>query len=76
MPEEPGILPPGFAAQLLSTVEPGEVEGVAAVVTEAVTLDDARLAALLRMVARRLASSPEPLRARELASFLNSARTA
>lgn len=76
MPDEPGILPSGFAAQLLGALEPGEVESVAAVVTEAVTLDDARLAALLRMVAGRLASSPEPLRARELASFLNAARTA
>lgn len=64
-------LPEGFASQLERVTAPGEAPDVAAVLGDALRLDDARLAAFLERFAARVAGSGEPVRARELRAMLD-----
>jgi hypothetical protein len=63
-------LPEDFASQLERTVAPGEAGEAAGVIAEALQLGDAGLAAFLEGFARRIAASPEPVRAEELRALL------
>lgn len=76
MPDRSRRIPAQFAAQLAAVLEAGHADGAAAAIREAVELDDRRLGLFLRLVARRLDSSAEPLRADELAELVNFARLA
>jgi hypothetical protein len=64
-------LPEDFASQLERVTAPGEAPDVATVIGDALRLDDARLAAFLERFAARIASSGEPVRARELRAMLD-----
>jgi hypothetical protein len=64
-------LPEDFASQLERVTAPGEAPDVAAVIGDALRLDDARLAAFLERFAARIAGSGEPVRARELRAMLD-----
>jgi hypothetical protein len=63
-------LPDGLAAQLEQVLAPGESEAAAAVIAEALLLDDEGLAAFLEGFAVRVAGSPEPVTAAELSLLL------
>jgi hypothetical protein len=63
-------LPKDFASQLERTLAPGEAEEAAGVIVEALRLGDAGLSAFLEGFARRIAVSPEPVRAEELRAML------
>jgi hypothetical protein len=64
-------LPEDFASQLERMTAPGEAAAVAAVIGDALQLDDARLAAFLERFAARIAGSEEPVRAGELRAMLD-----
>jgi hypothetical protein len=63
-------LPDDFAAQLEQVLAPGESDAAAAVIADALLLDDEVLGAFLEGFAVRVASSPEPVTAAELRSLL------
>lgn len=64
-------LPEGFASQLERITAPGEAPAVAAVIGDALRLDEAGLAAFLERFAARIAGSAEPLSADELRVMLD-----
>jgi hypothetical protein len=68
-------LPEDFAAQLERVTAPGEATAVAAVIGDALRLDDAGLAAFLERFAARVAGSEERVRASELRAMLDGRRS-
>jgi hypothetical protein len=66
-------LPEGFAAQLEEVLAPGESEAAAAVIADALLLDDETLGAFLEGFAARVAGSPEAVTAAELSRLLDGA---
>jgi hypothetical protein len=63
-------LPDGFAAQLEQVLAPGDSEAAAAIIADALLLDDDGLGAFLEGFAARVASSSNPVTAAELRSLL------
>ena len=64
------LLPEEFAAQLERVLAPGQSDAAAAVIADALLMDDETLAAFLEAFAARVASSPEPVTAAELGLLL------
>ena len=67
-------LPDGFVDQLEQVLAPGDSEAAAAVIADALLLDDEGLGTFLEGFAARVASSPAPVTAAELGLLLAAAR--
>jgi hypothetical protein len=66
-------LPDDFAAELEQVLAPGETDAAAAVIAEALLVDDETLGAFLEGFATRVATSSDPVTAAELRLLLASA---
>lgn len=70
---EPGrALPEDFGEMLLSVLDPADADEAARLILQAAGLPETELAAFLDAFADRVRSSPHPVRAAELRSWLSS----
>ena len=68
-------LPDDFAELVLAALDPADAADAAALIARAATLDDAELELFLAAFEERLRASPEPVRAAELRSWLDTSPT-
>jgi hypothetical protein len=72
-PVDPGrALPDDFGELLLSALDPEDAEDAASLMFQAAALPDTALSAFLDRFAERVRSSPAPVRAAELRTWLES----